>query len=317
MLMINLKHKAIFWSVLIVTLGTITVVVVSPPQSFPIDSIVTVSEGTLKDVSSELFEQGAIKYQSLFMASATLLGADDRLQAGEYLFNYPASTLRIAWRIAKGEYGIEPTQIRVPEGASRADIADLFEEELTKFNGRRFLEITDDKEGYLFPDTYFFLPTADAVTVARVLENTFTSRIEEFEMDLEESEYSLHEILTMASIIEREVSNPIDRRLVSGVLWNRISIDMALQVDASFVFILGKGSSELTLDDLETKSPYNTYTNRGLPPGPIGNPGTDAIEAALYPTSSNYFFYLSDIDGVTHYAETFEKHKQNKTLYLR
>ena len=313
----DIKQEPLFWAVLSVALGLFFVLIVAPPAAFPTDKLVVVSQGTLDDVAIELADQGVIKSMPIFKVGATFLGADERLQAGEYLFDAPTSALRVAWRIAQGEYGIDPISIRVPEGYTRVQMADLFEEFLVNFDGKRFLGLTHDKEGFLFPDTYVLLPTADAVTVTRVLEDTFKKRIKSLEEEIMDSGYSLNEIITMASIIEREVSDPIDRRLVSGVLWNRIAIDMPLQVDASFLYILGKGSSELTLEDLETDSPYNTYTNRGLPPGPIGSPGFDAIVATLEPTPSDYFFYLSDDDGVTHYAETFEEHKTNKNLYLR
>jgi UPF0755 protein len=121
----------------------------------------------------------------------------------------------------------------------------------------------------------------------------------------------------MASLIEEETATPEDRRIVSGILWKRLSSGMRLQVDATFAYTIGKGSLELTTEDLKSDSPYNTYRIYGLPPTPIVNPGLDAITAALHPTSSPYVYYLSDKNGVMHYSKTFEEHKLAKAKYLR
>ena len=121
----------------------------------------------------------------------------------------------------------------------------------------------------------------------------------------------------MASILEEEARSFEDKQIVAGILWKRLDNDMALQVDAPFVYLLGKGSADLTLDDLKTDSPYNTYLYRGLTPTPISNPGLESLRAAVEPIASEHLFYLSDADGVMHYAEDFEQHKRNKELYLR
>ena len=124
-------------------------------------------------------------------------------------------------------------------------------------------------------------------------------------------------VVTMASILEKETKVGEDRAVVSGILWKRVSIGMALQVDAVFGYIHNTDTYHPSLDDLEVDSPYNTYRNPDLPPGPIGNPGIDALRAALSPVSSKYLYYLSGKDGTVHYAETFEGHKKNRELYLR
>ena len=121
----------------------------------------------------------------------------------------------------------------------------------------------------------------------------------------------------MESFIDNEVHNPEDRKIVSGILWKRIDKGIGLQVDASLTYILGKASAELTQDDLKMDSPYNTYKYKGLPKGPISNPGKEAIEAAVFPQTSPYLFYLSDKDGITRYAKNFEEHKNNKFKYLQ
>ena len=128
---------------------------------------------------------------------------------------------------------------------------------------------------------------------------------------------SKEDIIIMASILENETRTPEDRRIVSGILWKRLKLGMPLQVDASFVYVNGKNTYELTANDLKIDSPYNTYKYQGLPPGPIGNPGLDSILAALNPTTTKYLYFLSSLDGKMYYAQTFEQHKKNRELYLK
>jgi UPF0755 protein len=121
----------------------------------------------------------------------------------------------------------------------------------------------------------------------------------------------------MASIIEEEARTEETRRTIAGILWKRLDNGWPLQVDAAFAFVNGKKkSSELTVEDLAIKSPYNTYANKGLPPTPISNPGLDAISATIRPIATKYYFYLSDDDGNMHYAVTNAEHEANKAKYL-
>ncbi len=169
----------------------------------------------------------------------------------------------------------------------------------------------------MFPDTYTFFPWSTPETVVASLKTNFDKKIEPLQGDIEKSGRSLSDIIIMASIIEKEANGESDRALISGILWNRIDADIALQVDAPFLYLLGKESSELTKADLATKSLYNTYLHKGLPPTPINNPGLAAITAALHPEESKYFYYLHDSDGKIYYAKTFAEHKRNITNYLK
>ena len=121
----------------------------------------------------------------------------------------------------------------------------------------------------------------------------------------------------MASLLEEEARQTPTRRTVAGILWKRLDLGMPLQVDATLRYLLGKSSHELTREDLEYDSPYNTYKDAGLPPGPISNPGLDAILAALRPVETAYLYFLTDSEGNIHYARTFEEHVANKAMYLR
>ena len=160
-------------------------------------------------------------------------------------------------------------------------------------------------EGYLFPDTYLFLPGAETEQIIGTMRDNFKKKAGDIAQD----------IVIMASLIEKEVPASDDRRIVSGILWKRLEIGMPLQVDAVFPYITGK--REVLLDDLKINSPYNTYLYKGLPPGPIANPGLDAIEAARNPKETPYLYYISGKDGKTHFAKTYEEHLKNKEKYLR
>ena len=126
----------------------------------------------------------------------------------------------------------------------------------------------------------------------------------------------LKEVVIMATILEREAPQGADRRIIAGILWKRIAIGMPLPVDVRFLYTLGKGTFQLTTKDLTTDSPYNTYTNKGLPPGPIGSPSEDALEAAVNPTKTKYLYFLADRSGVTHYSATYQQQIANKNQYF-
>ncbi len=184
--------------------------------------------------------------------------------------------------------------------------------------GFKNFEIKDKEfEGYLFPDTYFFLINDTPEKVVAKMNENLKNKTADLEDAIAKSKRSFHQILTMASLIEKEAANPEDRRIISGVLWKRFDQKMPLQVDAAFVYALGKNTYELTTADLKIDSPYNTYIHRGLPPTPIDNPGLDAIQAAIFPEKTPYWYYLSDKSGNIYYSKTFAEHVQKKNQYLK
>ncbi len=289
-----------------------------PPFSFPKGNTISVKTGaSLASVSLLLKNENIIRSQNLFEFCAKIVGGTKPILAGQYLFKEPISSCAVAFRIARGISGISAVRITIPEGMSNKDIALLLAPKLSKFDSAFFIESVRSKEGYLFPDTYFFTSGVVAQGVEMIMNDNFNKKIEPWAGSIEASGHTLRDIIIMASILEKEATTEEDKALVSGVLWKRISKGMPLQVDATFMYLLGKKSSELTLEDLKLKSAYNTYRNRGLPAGPIGNPGIVAIRAAIHPVASPYLYYLSDNNGVIHYAKTFEEHKANKEKYLR
>jgi UPF0755 protein len=268
-------------------------------------------------IASLLKKEGLIKSETLFLLSLRYFGNETSIPAGTYLFKEPMNVMRVAARFSEGDHGISRMKITIPEGLTAREMADIFAGNLPRFDKTEFIANAEKKEGYLFPDTYFFFSNATSGPVIEALDKTFILRTKDLQVEASIDKKNWHDIITMASIIEEEAVTSEDRRLVSGILWSRMDKGMRLQVDAPFVYLLGKGSAELSVDDLKTDSPYNTYTHDGLPPAAIANPSLDAIDAALHPTETKYLYYLSGLDGTMHYAKTFEEHKVNKEKYIR
>lgn len=311
------KRYGIFAIIFIIIVGVLYYALVMAPGNFPRQVIVSVESGkTLGQIASDLKAAHIIKSEFAFQTFAILSGGEKRVIAGNYLFENPVPVFVVASRIVIGERHLKEVKVTFPEGFTIKEMAATLSEELPGFSATDFLVRAQGKEGYLFPDTYFFYPGTSNEIIISTMSNTFSDKLAAISADVSASGHSTKDIIIMASLVEKEANGPEDRALIAGILWNRISQGMALQVDATFLYTIGKSSSELTVTDLESPSLYNTYTHRGLPPGPIGNPGLAALEAALHPTKSSYLFYLHDKNGAVHYAKTFDEHKANKLKYL-
>lgn len=287
------------------------------PRPFPGRTLVSVPDGSsFREVALLLKEARVVRSAILLRVFTEVVGGSQNIRAGEYLFEKPEGAFAVAYRLTHGAYNLESVKVVFPEGVTVAAMADILSQNLPNFDTHAFRTLAEGKEGYLFPDTYFFFVNAQPDDVVATLEEKFQSVIAEYEAAIASSSRSVSDIVTMASIIEEEAHGTEDQHTVSGILWKRFDVGMALQVDATFAYTLGKTSQELTLEDLQRDSPYNTYTRPGLPPTPISNPGRNALEAALAPTENPYWYYLTGSDGITYYAETFEQHKQNKADHL-
>ncbi len=202
-------------------------------------------------------------------------------------------------------------RVTIVEGATIKDIDRL----LSSRGIIKSSTLPKDLEGYLFPDTYeFFVPQSTAAVVARLRDN-FDQKV----LPVVPKSANLKEITTVASLIEAEAADSSDRRLVSGILWKRLMNGFPLQVDGTICYIKAEDNClPITSEDLKTDSPYNTYLYKGLPPGPIGNPGLDAIEAALHPQASSYWYYISNPKTKRIvFSVDLEEHNQNIYKYLR
>jgi len=302
----------------------------------------TISEGEgVNQISYNLNQQGIIRSPFVFEAYAYLKGIESDFKAGDYILPSVINVKRLTEILIVGQ-SVEEWTLTIPEGWTINDIA-LRLEAIGNFKAEELFEATgfnqpknkinfdiseydflDDHpknislEGYLFPDTYRYFAYATIDDVLRKMLNNFDKKLtQQMRDDIIAQDKTLFEIITMASIIEREVKTEQDRPIVSGIFWNRLNIDMALQADSTVNYITGKKTPSVSLEDLEIDSPYNTYKYRGLPPGPISNPGLASIMAAIYPTDTDYLYFLTDTDGNVYYAKTFEEHVKNKNQYLR
>ncbi len=290
---------------------------IAPPSNFPLNATIRIEEGmNVERIAERLVERSVIRSERLFVFLARVSGTADGLVEGQYRFDRGYSIFTVLYRLHRGLYGFNMVKVVIPEGATNTEIASILDAKLENFEKAKFLEAVKDKEGYLFPDTYLVTPVATYEDVIRKIDQNFKRQIGLYEVVALAKGHTLHEILTMASLIEEEARKIEDRRMVAGILWNRIDAGMLLQVDAVFPYIVGRNTYEVTKTDLNHNSLYNTYRYKGLPPGPISNPGKNAIDAALNPTKSNYLYYLSDRKGNMHYAETFDEHKKNRVQYL-
>jgi len=267
----------------------------SAPRKFPVGQSINVEEGTsLRSLSKILKDKNIIRSRAIFETFVIIYGGEKHLRPGDYLFEKKLPVFEVAKRIAQKEYNLAPIKVTIPEGFNLEQIAETFSSKLPNFNKNNFLLEAQDKEGYLFPDTYFFFSTSSEKDVLKFMSDNFNKKILSVQKEIQNSLKSEKDIIVMASIIEREAKGDADRAIISGILWNRISKNMPLQVDAV----------------------PETYKTKGLPENPICNPGLKAIEAAINPVNSSFLYYLHDKDGVIHYARNFEEHKQNKLKYL-
>ena len=291
---------------------------ISSPRAFSGEVTIVIQEGlTLSQISKLLKERNLIKSPAVFETLIIALEGQGGARHGEYVFKKPQNVWTIARRIVSADFGLIPVKITLSEGLTVAGMADILEKKLTGFNKDVFVRIAKKDEGYLFPDTYRFFPNAGALEAYKTLRKTFDEKIKLMENDIAKSQKTPRDIVIMASLLEKEARTMETRRTIAGILWKRLSIGMPLQVDAAFEYIIGKNTYTLTTEDLKIDSPYNTYKYKGLPPGPIANPGLGSIEAALNPLESPYFFYLSDKEGNIYYSRTHDEHVIKKSRYIQ
>lgn len=323
----------------------------------------------VKKIGILLEEKNIIRSRWLFFLWASLSRDAKKMREGTYQFSGNMSIPSVMRRLAAGELSQNERAITIPEGWDIGDIGAYLEKQNIATKSEFFKsvgiprsfshrEVTAEKlrdrfpflreipsgmsfEGYLFPDTYRIFINASAEEIAAKMFANFEKKItEETQEEINRQNKTVFEIITMASLIEKEVAHEEDRATVSGILWKRLEIGMGLQVDATIAYVkqqetrnmeqeTGKNrrqekenreqiiSMKISLADTEIDSPYNTYKYRGLPPGPIANPGLSAIRAAIFPNPSSYLYYLSASDGTTIFSKTLEEHNEAKVKYLK
>jgi UPF0755 protein len=278
---------------------------------------VAVEQGdTLSSVADKLKEAGVISSSHLFKLQTRIHGGEKEIKAGEYRFVPGEDSEQILETLSSGE-SVSAFTIAVPEGLTLEQTARVVEgdgdipaEEFESAAGRTdygydFLEhpAIRTTEGFLFPKKYEFERGVDAAQVVDRLLRQYL--LEKEGLDFAEAQDRLklteYELVTVASLVEKESANPEERSLIASVIYNRIRLGMPLQVDATVQYALGKTKEDLKLDDLDVDSPYNTYRNPGLPPGPIASPSRESIQAALEPSETDYLYYVLEANGEEHF----------------
>ena len=283
--------------------------------------IFNIEKGTsVKEIARNLENEKLIKSANFFLVYS-LLTNNKNMQAGEYLLSPQMNIPQIIEIIVGGK--INEEKITIIEGWDLDDIAKYLEEKGISTKAE-FFKITGDPrskdslEGYIFPDTYNITSRDTAETIVQKALLNFEIKINtELKEEIERQGKTITDIIIMASVIEKEVRTLEDKKNISDVLWKRINAGIPLQTCATVLYALGEKKSSVSTADTQVDSPYNTYKYRGLPIGPIANPGMNSIIAAIYPTKNNYWYYLSSPDGKTHFSVTLEEHNYKKNLYLR
>jgi UPF0755 protein len=314
------------WEPIIVVLATllvllcITVFGPFPPAGSADQKTVVVERGmAVREIADRLAAEEIISSAGQFTLLSRLLGLENRLQAGKYLFFVPSRPLDVIRRLSRG--GVVSQMVTLPEGLTIHQMAELLARE-SGIDAERFVALTSDPvtarrygfpaeslEGYLFPDTYGLYWNMPAREVIDVLVSRFRQVVDAgLTRRAEQMDLSLHQVITLASMIEEEARVSEERELISAVYHNRLKEGMLLQCDPTVIYALGGKNTPLTRDDLLVDSPYNTYRHPGLPPGPISSPGRASILAALYPADVDYLYFVARGDGSHQFSHTSREH---------
>jgi len=275
--------------------------------------IVIPQGGSMQTVENILLEKKCIRSKFLFDIYTNLL--NPQVRQGTYIIAQSLPLYGYITAFSREDVAVQ-TRFVIPEGYTNEQIATQCQAKLNQCNAKEFVEQAKTLQGYLFPDTYIFGGGETKSEVIAVMQKTFEKKARPL-LNTYMGKLSAYEIINLASIVEREANNETDMKMIADILLRRLQIGMALQVDATLFYERGEGTYDLSIKELRQDSPYNTYTNIGLPPTPIANPGLRAIGAVVNPIQNKYLFYLTGVDGKMRYAVTHDEHVRNKRLYLR
>lgn len=277
-------------------------------------------------IEQKLIAAGVVQQDARFLLAAHLMGAASSLKAGEYIFTGQPSPHKVLRKLNKGS--MVQRSLTIPEGVNLKQIAALLGDG-GWLNPNRFLGLCHDHdfiaklglnvttlEGYLFPDTYLFERGGhDAATIIKTMVGQMRKVLTETgaESGLPQAQLNVHEILTLASIVEKETGQTLERPLIARVFLNRLRRGMKLQTDPTVIYGIKDFDGNLTRRHLREHTPYNTYIIKGLPPGPIGSPGRAAIEAVMQPASGSYYYFVSKNDGAHYFSKSLAEH--NRAVY--
>jgi UPF0755 protein len=290
------------------------------------EQFVDIRPGTgTRAIGERLVEAGVVRDQLTFRAALWMSGQATRLKAGEYRFAEPETPGDVIAKMARGDVFVIP--VTIPEGLTIGEMSKIFElkgfgaaaDFVAAARNTALVRALDpearDLEGYLFPETYPLSRHTDAPRFVRLMADAFGRAMSPALREAALARgLSIHQVVTLASIVEKETAKPDERPLIASVYENRLRIGMALQCDPTVIFALeraGRYNGNLRRDDLLFNSPYNTYRYPGLPPGPIAAPGRAALDAVVHPAQSDYLYFVSRNDGSHEFARTLEQHNRN------
>ncbi len=281
--------------------------------------IIEINKGdSLITIARKLKKAGVIRNTWVFVVEALRTGAYKKFKAGEYaLFPYQSAD-EILKILAEGKIYLR--KVIIPEGATIWQVADILDKQKI-CKKEEFLSLAENEnfvkslgipsttaEGFLFPDTYYFARNTPPERVIKVMVNNFWEHWKKYEKIAEEKGLSLKEVITLASIVEKEAIFNKEKPLIAAVYWNRLKIGMPLQADPTVNYALKKFRRLYYKDYYRVKSPYNTYLNKGLPPTPISNPGEESIKAVLFPAKVPYLYFVAKNDGTHCFSRTYREH---------
>ncbi len=303
-----------------------------PFRSYPgeFQDVVIPAGASPRAIGQQLVEAGVIRDELTYRLTLYMTDQARHLKAGEFRFDRPMTPREVVDKVARGEFDLVSITFR--EGLTIADMAGVFETQgfgtadgfkTAAKNAALVSDIdpaADDLEGYLFPDTYRVSRHVDADGMVKAMVDRFGKALTpELREAARAKGYSVRQLVTLASIVEKETGAPVERPLVSAVYTNRLKIGMGLQCDPTVIYALqraGKYDGNIRKDDLSFDSPYNTYRYAGLPPGPIAAPGQGSLEAAAHPDETvDYLFFVSKNDGTHAFAHSLDEHNRNVQKY--
>jgi UPF0755 protein len=300
------------------------------PNTFEGDRVVLVSKGeNFQQVVDSLERTGIVRSRSLFVLAGKILGSTTKMQIGKYRFKSGMSNWEILDDLKYGK-SIEFITVTIPEGWKASRIARSYSRMLG-IDSSKFMMLVQDSqfaknltnsdnslEGYLMPKTYkFYWQEDEEVIVKEMVKKFWEVFTDTLRMRIDAKRLSVNEVVTLASIVEAETAIDSERALVAGVYYNRLNKNMRLEADPTVQYILEDGPRRLRFSDLHRDSPYNTYRHYGLPPGPINNPGLEAIKAVLYPKIHCYLYFVANGQGGHVFSKTFTEHQRAKQKYKR
>ena len=284
---------------------------------------------TAKEIAQILFLEGVTDKPGSFIISAKMLNLSSRLKSGNYYFSPSMTNYSILTRLSEGRSSLGQVRLTVPEGSSVYRITKNLAAQNVRldrsFNEAAlygispaltarypFLKSSPIKslEGYLFPDTYYIAAQMKAQDIIDMMLNRFEEVVVPVWRSSRTKKYSLHQILTLASIVEKEAETDSERPIIASVFYNRLESGMALRADPTVKYAIPNPTKKVTYSDLKYPSPYNTYLNKGLPPGPICNPGLKSILAAIHPAKTDYIYFVSNGDGTHTFSVNWEGHER-------